>query len=455
MKIMTVVGARPNYMKAAPIVMAIRKHNKEAARANAGLAGEAVVPAIDHILVHTGQHYDALMSDSFFADLNLPAPDVRLGVGSGSHAAQTAEVIKRFEAVLLRERPDAVIVVGDVNSTLGCALVTSKISFDSAGKRPLLAHVEAGLRSFDRAMPEEINRVLTDHICDLLFATEESALRNLGNEGIAPETVHFVGNTMIDSLLAFKEKAETSTILERLNLRARTANNGKGGPIARYALLTLHRPSNVDNGYTFLNILAGLGELASDCPIVFPVHPRTQQRIKELGSALQPGMSGTTIHGDGTTMNGNGRDSGNHPGGLILTDPLGCLDFLCLMKHATIVVTDSGGIQEETTFLRIPCVTVRDNTERPATVESGTNIIAGTTKERVEAAIRRQMAGEGSDKMPTKWDGQAAKRIVDVLVSAYCRRAASRQSAISGSLGEGVSPSSRGSSGCAPSVVSM
>lgn len=424
MKIMTVVGARPNFMKAAPIIAAIRKYNQAVAKAGAELTHQAPVPSIDHILVHTGQHYDVLMSDSFFADLNLSPPDIRLGVGSASHAVQTAEILKGFEAVLLRERPDVVVVVGDVNSTVACALVTAKIAFDLAGTRPLLAHVESGLRSFDRAMPEEVNRVVTDHISDLLFVTEESGIQNLRNEGISPRAIHFVGNTMIDSLLVFKERAESSSILERLGLRAQAGGNGEGSPIEHYALLTLHRPSNVDNRDTFLDILSGLKELAEDCPIIFPAHPRTQQRIMEFGTELRLEINETRIKEDA-------RDSRSRQGGIILTEPLGYLDFLCMMKHATLVITDSGGIQEETTCLGIPCVTVRENTERPVTLERGTNIVAGTTKEKIANAIQRQLGRKDGCRMPEKWDGQAATRILDVLISAYNERIVSPQSVIS------------------------
>ncbi len=275
MKIMSVVGARPNFMKAAPIISAINAHNSQAA----GSRSEA----IQHVLVHTGQHYDQAMSDSFFADLNLPKPDVHLGVGSGSHAFQTSEIMRKFEEVLLREKPDVLIVVGDVNSTVACALVAAKISFDASGARPLIAHVEAGLRSFDRTMPEEINRILTDQLSDLLFVTEESGLRNLAHEGVPAEKVHLVGNTMIDSLLACKERAEASTILEDLGLRNGTANGGSSDCVTPYALLTLHRPANVDSRDAFLNILNGLEDLAKECPVIFPAHPRTQKRIKELG----------------------------------------------------------------------------------------------------------------------------------------------------------------------------
>jgi UDP-N-acetylglucosamine 2-epimerase (non-hydrolysing) len=364
------------------------------------------------------------MSDRFFADLGLPKPDVHLGVSSGSHAKQTAEILRKFEDVLLAEKPQVVLVVGDVNSTLACALVASKISFDSAGSRPMIAHVEAGLRSFDRSMPEEINRIVTDHVADLFFVTEESGVENLRNEGVSADKIHFVGNTMIDSLLTFNEKADTSTILDDLGLRTDIKKSDTGNSIGRYALLTLHRPANVDNQEAFLNILEGLAELAADCPIVFPVHPRTQQRIKEFGSELH-----MTV--DATRMKGHPSESGNPGKGIILINPLGYLDFLCLMKHATIVVTDSGGIQEETTCLGIPCVTVRDNTERPVTVESGTNIIAGTKNEGIKDAIRRQRMRKGDKGAPKHWDGKAAVRIVEVLVRAHHEKIVSRPSLLS------------------------
>jgi UDP-N-acetylglucosamine 2-epimerase (non-hydrolysing) len=412
MKVVTIVGARPNFMKAAPIIRAIHEHNEKQKG-----------PQINHLLVHTGQHYDEVMSDRFFADLGLPKPDVHLGVGSGSHAVQTAQILEKFEAVLLREKPHVVVVVGDVNSTLACALVAAKISFDSVGSRPMIAHVEAGLRSFDRSMPEEINRIVTDHVSDLFFVTEESGCQNLRNEGISPEKIHFVGNTMIDSLLAFNEKADASTILDELGLRTDREKNGASKSISRYALLTLHRPSNVDNRDAFLNILEGMEELAVDCPIVFPVHPRTQQRIQEFGSELH-------MMADATRIKDHARGSGDVGNGIILTSPLGYLDFLSLMKHATIVVTDSGGIQEETTCLGIPCVTVRENTERPVTVENGTNIVAGTRKEGIKDAIRRQRVRKGGSGVPKHWDGQAAKRIVDVLIRAHYEKTPSRPSFI-------------------------
>jgi UDP-N-acetylglucosamine 2-epimerase (non-hydrolysing) len=387
MKIMTIVGARPNFMKAAPIIAAINAYNWKSERT-----------PLQHVLVHTGQHYDEIMSGSFFSDLSLPKPDVHMGIGSGSHAAQTAEIMKKFEEIVMAERPEILIVVGDVNSTVACALVASKISFDGAGNRPLIAHVEAGLRSFDRTMPEEINRIITDHVSDLLFVTEESGLTNLDNEGIAKETVHFVGNTMIDSLLAFKNKADSSTKLEELGLCSPGERNGR---VSRYALLTLHRPANVDNADSLRNILAGLQELEKECLIIFPVHPRTQKRIKEFGIDLSPN---------------------NNNVGIVLTNPLGYLDFLCLMKNAWMVVTDSGGIQEETTCLGIPCVTVRENTERPVTVQKGTNIIAGTSREGIRAAIRTQSQKRTEATVPMHWDGKAATRIVEVLVRTHANK---------------------------------
>lgn len=395
MKIMSVVGARPNFMKVAPIINAIKKHNSEVegtAKGNSPGASQT----IQHVLVHTGQHYDRRMSDFFFADLNLPQPDIFLGVGSGSHAVQTAEIMRAFESVLLREQPDILIVVGDVNSTLACALVAAKISFDSLGTRPTIAHVEAGLRSFDRKMPEEINRILTDHLSDLLFVTEESALRNLAHEGVPEARVHFVGNTMIDSLMAYKEKAAGSPILDKLGLRNGTTG---GSSIAPYALLTLHRPANVDNRDAFLNILNGLQELAATCPVIFPAHPRTQQRISEfdLGRYFSRERDGSAaIH---------------------IIDPLGYLDFLCLMKHANLVVTDSGGIQEETTCLGIACVTVRENTERPITLTSGTNILAGVQESGIRDAVKRQLGSARRTQAPEKWDGEAGVRIIEILLS--------------------------------------
>jgi UDP-N-acetylglucosamine 2-epimerase (non-hydrolysing) len=409
MKIMIVVGARPNFMKVAPIVAAIDRHNENAFRHSSDSTEGGPPEVIRQILVHTGQHYGESMSNAFFEDLNLPTPDIHLGVGSGSHAAQTAEIMRQFEGVLIRESPDVVVVVGDVNSTVACALVASKISFDSNGARPLIAHVEAGLRSFDRGMPEEINRILTDHLSDLLFVTEGSGTRNLAQEGMPAERVHFVGNTMIDSLLACRAKAAASTILDDLGLR-HTPENGYGHAVTRYALLTLHRPSNVDNRDTFMTILEGLEELSKECPIVFPVHPRTLNRILEFGLEhffdrryLRPERAGLPPI--------------NRSGAIRITEPLGYLDFLCLMSNAALVVTDSGGIQEETTCLGVRCVTVRENTERPVTITVGTNALAGVTKDGILKTIRRQLASNLLKKVPEKWDGQTADRILEVICS--------------------------------------
>jgi len=268
-------------------------------------------------------------------------------------------------------------------------------------------------------MPEEVNRILTDHVSDLLFVTEESGLQNLRNEGVSLDRIHFVGNTMIDSLLNFKEKAETSTILEKLALVSQAGKNGEADSVTRYALLTLHRPSNVDNRDVFLNIIAGLEELATDCPVIFPVHPRTQRRIREFEIGLD---------GSARKHKGNGPGSGIRRDGIILTDPLGYLDFLCLMKHASLVVTDSGGIQEETTILGTPCVTVRENTERPVTVKSGTNTIAGTKTDAIKDAIRRQLGRKSENDVPKNWDGRAGARIIDILVRWHYAKTPSRPS---------------------------
>ena len=409
MRILSVVGARPNFMKAAPIIRAINWYNNNVFANSTDDCRKA--ERIEHILVHTGQHYDDFMSGSFFSDLKLPKPDIHLGVGTGSQSPILSRSVGtvKFETVLCENKPHIVVVVGDVTSTVACALVAAKMSFDSAGSRPLIAHVEAGLRSFDRSMPEEINRIVTDHLSDLLFVTEPSGLQNLRNEGVSAEKIHFVGNTMIDSLLAFKQSAEASPILEELALRTALEKNEGHHSIRRYALLTLHRPSNVDHRDSFLRILAGLEELATECPIIFPIHPRTRSRVEEFDLQRHLCTKGSTIRIDA-------RGAGSSKNGIILTQPLGYLDFLCLMMHASIVVTDSGGIQEETTCLGIPCVTVRENTERPVTVEIGTNVLSGKTQDGIKDAIRRQTGRKLSGSMPEKWDGQAATRIVDVLV---------------------------------------
>jgi len=369
MKILVVVGARPNFMKAAPILKAIREFNS---------AHAEWAETIDPVLVHTGQHYDAQMSDAFFADLEMPRPDVFLGAGSGSHAEQTAEIMKRFEPVLLGEKPDVLLVVGDVNSTLACALVACKLPKTS---RPAIVHVEAGLRSFDRAMPEEINRILTDQLSDLLFVTEESGLQNLRSEGVPATKVHLVGNTMIDSLREYESCADHSSILQRCGV---TRQN--------YALLTLHRAANVDEHEALIEVLEGLSDLAKLMPIIFPAHPRTHKKILELGLK-------------------------DYVAGIRLIEPLGYLDFLCLMKNARMVVTDSGGIQEETTVLGVPCLTLRPNTERPVTISQGSNrltALAGLRAD-LEEAIRRRDSGEALP-APPLWDGRAGERIADCLL---------------------------------------
>lgn len=373
MKVLVVVGARPNFMKAAPILKAIRAFNS---------AHEWSEP-MEPILVHTGQHYDAQMSDAFFADLEMPQPDVFLGAGSGSHAEQTAEIMKRFERVLLEQKPQALLVVGDVNSTLACALAAAKLP---PRLKPLIAHVEAVLRSFDRAMPEEINRILTDQISDVLFVTEESGLRHLQTEGIPRAKIHFVGNTMIDTLRACETRADLSTVLPRLGVTKR-----------EYALLTLHRAANVDDRDSFVEILSGLRDLAATQRVIFPAHPRTQKQIRDLGleSFFAPAQGG----------------------GIAMVAPQPYLDFLCLMKNARLVITDSGGIQEETTALGVPCVTVRDNTERPVTIELGSNVLAGTRCETIRQGIRLQLASRLKNAMPPLWDGRAAGRIIAVLAN--------------------------------------
>ena len=360
MKVLNVVGARPNFMKIAPLM------TEYSQRGN-----------VHAMLVHTGQHYDDKMSDLFFNELEIPKPDVNLEVGSGSHAVQTAEIMQRFEPVLTGYRPDVVVVVGDVNSTIACGLVAVKLGIK-------LAHVEAGLRSGDRTMPEEINRVLTDSISDFLFCTEQSGVDNLLLEGIPEKKIFFVGNVMIDTLLKNKAKAERSDVLSQLHL------NGSG-----FAVLTLHRPSNVDDASVLGGILDALEVIEKDMPIIFPVHPRTR---KKLGSG--------SIGGRIEKMTN-----------LRLTEPLGYLDFLKLMSHARIVLTDSGGMQEETTILKVPCLTLRENTERPITAEIGSNRIVGTDPAKIIAAYRHAVNGGWHEPAtPPLWDGRAAQRIIDILL---------------------------------------
>ncbi|HEV8589093.1 MAG TPA: UDP-N-acetylglucosamine 2-epimerase (non-hydrolyzing) [Pyrinomonadaceae bacterium] len=356
-RILHVVGARPNYMKVAPIVREMAKYSSEFAQT----------------LVHTGQHYDDNMSKIFFNELEMPRPDINLEVGSGSHAEQTAAVMMRFEPVLEQFKPDWVVVPGDVNSTLACALVAVKL-------RAKVAHVEAGLRSFDRTMPEEINRLLTDQISDLLLTHSPEARDNLIREGIAPEKIHLVGNTMIDTLVRLMPLAE-----ERWP-SLRTAFN-----FDKFVLVTLHRPNNVDAAAGLTEIMTALNEVSADALVIFPVHPRTRQRIAEHGITV--------------------RDS------VRLTEPIGYVDFLALQAHASVVVTDSGGVQEETTFLGVPCLTIRPNTERPITITMGTNQLVNRNKEAIVSAIRAGIVQprDSARLRPALWDGSAAERIVGLF----------------------------------------
>ena len=362
--VLCVVGARPNYMKMAPLLRAIE------ARAD-------MPPAV---LVHTGQHYDFNLNDRLFVDLDLPAPDVNLEVGSGSHAVQTAEVMKRFEPVIDQYRPSCVVVVGDVNSTLACSLVASKLNVP-------VAHVEAGLRSFDRSMPEEINRVLTDQIAALLYTTERSAHANLAREGIDGQRVHFVGNLMIDSLLSALPKAVSAVdLFRREGLNAAWASEKPG-----YAVITLHRPSNVDDAETLSSVVAILSEVAQRMPVIWPIHPRTRAKIDKFGL--------------GDRLNGQR---------VARLPAQGYLDMVGLMRDAALVLTDSGGVQEETTALGIPCLTMRPNTERPITVDEGTNTLVGAERGRILAVVDDVIRTGGKrGRIPEYWDGKAAPRIAD------------------------------------------
>ena len=390
-KILSVVGARPNFMKVAAVCEAIKDYNSD---------GDA--SQIDHVLVHTGQHYDTNMSDLFFNDLELPKPNLFLGVGSGSHSVQTAKVMEGFERVLLSEKPNIVIVVGDVNSTVACALVTKKTYCSGGdcdtGFIPKLAHIEAGLRNFDRTMPEEVNRVVTDSISDYLFTTEESANENLKREGLADNKIHFVGNVMIDTLLRYRSKAKESAILTDLQLDG-------GGQVRPYAILTLHRPTNVDHRPTFSRIIQSFLDVSRHMPIIFPAHPRTLKQIQEadLGDCfVDHFMDGPELWDSRVRIR--------------LVPPLGYLDFLQLMSHAKVVLTDSGGIQEETTMLGIPCLTLRDTTERPVTLTHGTNALVGADPEKIIRAFFRVLEGVRQQSSPPRlWDGNAAKRIIQIL----------------------------------------
>lgn len=363
MKVMVIAGARPNFMKIAPLMAAFKSE-----------------PSIEPLLVHTGQHYDEKMSDLFFRQLGIPVPDVNLGCGGGSHARQTAAIMTAFEPVVLEHRPDAVLVVGDVNSTVACGMVAVKLMAK-------LIHVEAGLRSFDHTMPEEINRIMTDSISDLFFCTEQSAVDNLRRAGADPSRIHLVGNVMIDTLLRHRDNAERTTILEELKLTPHG-----------YAVMTLHRPANVDDPRALTGLVDVLGAVQDDMPVIFPVHPRTHQHF--IGNGLKARVDSMA--------------------NLRLMEPVGYLEFLKLMANARVVLTDSGGIQEETTILKVPCLTLRENTERPVTCEMGSNRLVGTVPERILAAYLEVVRkGCGMPQIPPLWDGHAAERIVRIIASTF------------------------------------
>jgi UDP-N-acetylglucosamine 2-epimerase (non-hydrolysing) len=361
MKIVHVVGARPNFMKIAPVMKAVRRH---------GFA--------EQLLVHTGQHYDVSMSDVFFTDLGMPVPDIHLGVGSGSHAEQTAKVMVGFEKVCLEKKPDLVVVAGDVNSTLACAV-------DCAKLRIACAHVEAGLRSFDMDMPEEVNRIVTDRLCDILLTPSPDGDENLRKEGTPEERIFRVGNVMIDTLIDHLAAARKTDSLSKLGVQR-----------GHYAVVTLHRPSNVDDRDTLRGIIGALEEVQRELPVVFPAHPRTRKRLEEFGLAESvAGMKNFK-----------------------LCEPLGYLDFLGLTSQARLVLTDSGGLQEETTALGIPCLTIRENTERPITVTEGTNTLVGVDPKKIVAEAKAALAGKGKGgRTPALWDGKASERIAQVFRS--------------------------------------
>lgn len=360
MKILNVVGARPNLVKIAPLLREMRRH-----------------PEIQSILVHTGQHYDEKMSEVFFHQMGIPEPDANLEVGSGSHAAQTAEILKRIEPLLIQHRPDLLLVVGDVNSTIAASLAAAKLMIP-------IVHVEAGLRSFDRTMPEEINRVLTDAIADYLFVTEACAVENLLREGRPRDRIYFTGNVMIDALRYFLPIAQQSAIGDQLGLK-----NGNG--FKPFGLLTLHRPANVDSSATLQELVRAVQKVASELPVIFPVHPRTRQRLEQIGVSDRSGIC--------------------------MVEPLGYLEFISLLSHAKLVLTDSGGIQEETTALGIPCLTLRENTERPVTVTEGTNQIVGRDPQKIWQAASEILNGKTKPgRVPQFWDGKASERIVATIL---------------------------------------
>jgi UDP-N-acetylglucosamine 2-epimerase (non-hydrolysing) len=368
-----VVGARPNFIKVAPVMAAVTR-----------------LGSLRQVLVHTGQHYDDRMSDVFFRELGMPAPDVNLDTGSGSHAVQTGQVMMRLESLFSDSRPDLVLVYGDVNSTLAASLVCAKMQIP-------LGHVEAGLRSFDRSMPEEVNRIVTDRLADLLFTPSADADNNLLREGVSSGRIHFVGNVMIDTLIALLPKARRPDL---------------PGLSSSYCLVTLHRPSNVDDPAALKGLMAALSSLGRDLPVLFPVHPRTRARLNEL--QIRRPASVTRDPSAGGRKTDDGRRTTDD--GLRLLDPLGYLEFLGLEREATMVITDSGGVQEETTYLGVPCLTVRENTERPVTCELGTNTLVGRSPDRLLAEARSILAGtRKTGRIPPLWDGHAGERIADIV----------------------------------------
>lgn len=357
-KILSVVGTRPNFIKVAPLCRAFEKYSD----------------SVESLLCHTGQHSDATMSDVFFRELGMPAPDFFLGINNGTHAEITGRIMIEFEKILSREKPDMVLVVGDVNSTMACALAAVKLGIK-------VVHVESGLRSGDRSMPEEINRLVTDSIADYLFVTEKSGTENLIREGVSAEKIFFTGNVMIDTLVYLEPKILASDVLQRLALES-----------GKYILVTFHRPSNVDEKANLEGLVKFLNDISKDLPVIFPIHPRTRKNLKEFGLSdhLSPGV--------------------------ILLEPLGYIDFQALTRFAKVVVTDSGGIQEETTFLGVQCLTVRDNTERPVTMEVGTNQLCGTDLDVVTGKVAEILSGkEKPGNIPPLWDGKAALRIAEII----------------------------------------
>jgi len=366
-KVISVVGARPNFIKIAPLDREFKKY-----------------PEVNHLICHTGQHFDKNMSNIFFEQLGITTPAFNLGVSGGSHAKQLASIMTAFEEVLLTEKPDLVVVPGDVNSTLAASLVASKLSIP-------IAHIESGLRSFDRTMPEEINRLLTDQLADMLFVTEESGIKNLQHEGIDASKVFFTGNIMIDSLVYQKDQINSDTVLKELALK-----NGE------FVVATFHRPSNVDNFEKLKNLVEFLNKVALEMKLVFPLHPRTKHRLSDFKLLSK--------------LNNN----------ILLTDPLPYLSFLSLVEKSKLIITDSGGIQEETTFLGVPCITVRDNTERPVTVDIGSNILAGTNFDQVWKEVQKMLNTLKEVKkgnIPAFWDGKAAERICKHIVEFLKQRA--------------------------------